>query len=154
VTPDDRRMLALAAFDLHAATLAPDSPDHEAVARYRALTTTEASTKMSDATVLEVAVVAMRQAANVLHHIAEVTGPTGSLAESFARRSDLTAPAREKRSQITERHRQRAQTLRHEKGLTTGAIAQRMAREDGRDKPYDARQVRRWLGEKGENRTD
>lgn len=63
------------------------------------------------------------------------------------------AAARAAKSLQSDRHALRARQL-GEAGLSRAVIGQRIALEDGRpDRPYDARQVRRWLEREPKPRT-
>ena len=87
----------------------------------------------------------VKEAADIMEFYEGVIKSLFELADDAIELIDDPAQrARAARSLKSDQLAIRAQRLRLSK-MSASAIGRRMARDDGREEPYDARQVRRWL---------
>lgn len=117
---------------------------HPSIARYEAVTSLLAQRVLAAADVID----SYERTISELFALAEE-------AVAVMESHDPAAKAREVRTVQSDLQAQRARYLRDIERLKPASIAFRMTRDEGReDRPYDARQVRKWLKREPKNGTD
>ena len=113
--------------------------------------------KLDDDGVIRAVDVTLREATRQLEAMGQTLRAAVEMGSDYgaAFKSVQADAARAGRSAKTADWARRARKLKDDEHLKSPEIGRRMAREDGRpERPYDPRQVRKWLSRKVEDRTD